>query len=129
MSRRNNIIANLVTELNSICTTVRNYMLLDEINDFPTITLVADIETRTHIGDGYKLATLPIHLRGYVHGENSIVLAENLGRQIETAIQPLPSTLKNNGVEDIHIESIRTDEGLFEPNGFVEMTLIIIYEV
>ena len=137
--RRTQIINALVSDIHTNVTRIlpgnvaRQMVFLNEVNDFPFITMLVEPETRFHYGAGRKLATLVISLRGYVHdgdsGEN-IDLAEDLGMDIESLVlQPFAEAHRDFKVEFAGTQSFRTDEGLMSPYGIADLTITITYEV
>jgi len=137
--RRTQIIEALVSDIHTNVARIlpanvtRQMVFLNEVNDFPFITMLVEPETRFQYGAGRKLATLVISLRGYVHdgdsGEN-IDLAEDLGMDIETAVlQPFAESHRDLGVDLCNCVTFRTDEGLMSPYGVMDQTINIVYEV
>tara|TARA_R110000868_G_scaffold387886_3_gene656606 strand:+ start:2018 stop:2473 length:456 start_codon:yes stop_codon:yes gene_type:complete len=100
------------------------FKYMDEINDFPTICIHANLDNKifnqTNTFGGY----LTVNLRCYVHNEDAIGDCDMLLQNIEEIINSLfePSLF-----EDIRIRSIDSDEGLVTPFGIADMTLEILY--
>jgi|MDSV01.3.fsa_nt_gb hypothetical protein len=134
-TRRTNIVNSYVSKLKTITelggfNVFREYKYLDEVNDFPTITLLPQAEQRIGFGDGRKLARLDIVIRGYVQSEDtSLELAEALGANIESATNEFRFEQQANGVADARVVSFKTDEGLFDPYGIADQQVQILYEV
>ena len=134
-TRRTNIVNSYVEKLKDITdlggfNVFREYKYLNEVNDFPTITLLPQAEQRISFGDGRKLARLDIILRGYVRSEDtSIDLAEALGANVEAATNEFGTENQANGVADARVVSFKTDEGLFDPYGIADQQVQILYEV
>ena len=134
-TRRTNIVNSYVSKLKTITelggfNVFREYKYLDEVNDFPTITLLPQAEQRIGCGDGRKLARLDIVIRGYVQSEDtSLELAEALGANIESATNEFRFEQQANGVADARVVSFKTDEGLFDPYGIADQQVQILYEV
>ena len=92
-TRRTQIVEALVTHLANNTNVLeanitRNYHVLDEVNDFPAITMIPQIEAREHRGGGRKIATLTLQIRGYAFdgdGSEIIGVTENLAEEIEDA--------------------------------------------
>ena len=105
---------------------VRGFKFIDEINDFPYITIQAGVETRNYNTSGIREAELPVTLRFYIRDEKSQDFLENLSQDIEHVIYEIKP---NNDLEikDITIESISSDEGLFTPYGIGEILLTVLY--
>jgi len=102
----------------------------DEINDFPTICVVAGNETREYHPSNFKWGFLNIALKLYVYGENSHELLENLISDVENIIDANENlTIDNGTTTEILITSIVTDEGLLSPYGVGEVNLQVRYQV
>jgi hypothetical protein len=110
----------------------RGYKFIDEINDFPSIYVVAGSETRNYQTTGTTQSQLVISLRGYVYDEEYELINENYGNitsDLEHVIYNLPRTHSDYQILDVIIQSINTDEGLLTPYGIVELQILISYEV
>lgn len=143
-TRRTQIVDALVSDIHTKIARIdsanvkRQMVFLNEVNDFPFVTMMVQPETRFHYGAGRKLATLALSLRGYVFdgdsGEN-IELAENLGIDLETlVINTFAASHCIPGVSDLQVEaaqvsSFRTDEGLMSPYGIADLEVTITYDV
>lgn len=102
----------------------------DEVNDFPTICVVAGNETREYHPSNFKWGFLNIALKLYVYGENSHELLENLISDVENTIDANENlTIDNGTTTEILITSIVTDEGLLSPYGVGEVNLQVRYQV
>ena len=98
MARRTEIINYLVDRLSTISTSNgnltnvsavhRSYKYLEDINDFPTITLGGTPrEDLVEIGDGQILRSLRQSIRAYVMSdEDSLADSENLAVDIEGVV-------------------------------------------
>lgn len=152
MSRRTQIIDFVVTELkringntdsrsaptrsgyeyktNVFNNVFRRLKFLNEINDFPTLCVSAGAEDRLEIGAGVRFGTMGVQIRGYVKSENSLDTAEDLVDDIEFVINTMAIEANNDTFQivDARVESVETDEGLFEPFGVVNIGVIIRYE-
>lgn len=136
-TRRTDILNALVTHLaNNTSALVQNidkqYHVLDEVNDFPAITFLPQGEVRVHRGDGRKLASLTLLIRAYCHDGDSgeiIGVAEELGEEIEDALDLFTPSQRALGVESLDVVSFRTDEGLFAPYGIADLEALLTYEV
>jgi len=152
MSRRTQIIDFLVTELKRIngqqdsrTVPVRNgytYKInvfnnvfrrmkyLNEINDFPTLCVIATGEDRTDIGAGTRFGTFGFEIRGYVKDEATIETEEDLADDIEFVLENLTSvaTAQTREITDVIITSTETDEGLMTPFGVVIINGILRYQ-
>lgn len=110
----------------------RGYKFIDEINDFPSIYIVAGTETRNYQTHGNTQSQLILALRAYIYDEEYELLNEqygNLTSDIEHIIYNLPKTHSHFEILDITIQSINTDEGLLTPYGIVELQILVSYEV
>ena len=110
----------------------RNYHVLGEVNDFPALTMIPRTEVRDHRGAGRKIATFTISMRGYVYdgdGSEIISVAEDLGEEIEDAVETFAASAREFEVEEAVVSSFSTDEGLFAPYGIADLEVSISYEV
>lgn len=105
---------------------IRGFKFLDEINDFPYITVTPGLEVWNYNSQGLVETSLPLNLRIYVKEENPQSALEDLFQDIEHIIYNLPDR-PDLGIQDITIDSSSTDEGLIEPYGMGEILLIIRY--
>ena len=152
MSRRTQIIDFVVTELkringntdsrkaptrsgyeyktNVFNNVFRRLKFLNEINDFPTLCVSAGEEDRVEIGAGVRFGTMGLQIRGYVKAENSLDTAEDLVDDIEFVINTMAIEANNDTFQivDARVDSVETDEGLYEPFGVVNIGVIIRYE-
>jgi len=109
----------------------RDFRYLQEINDFPTICFTTGRLTREHIGDAVVYETFRVNIRGYVMQENSIEACESLAEDIERIVNRLRDVRTSTYAQPIvesRVLSIRTDEGLFEPYGVVDVQAEITYD-
>lgn len=140
MARRTEILNYLVDRLSTISTANgyltnvsavhRSYKYLDDINDFPTITLGGTPrEDLVQIGDGQNLRSLRQSIRAYVMSdEDSLYDSENLARDIEQVVTSYAESSANLSVHRSQVLSIGTDEGLFSPYGIADVEVEIAYE-
>ena len=140
MARRTEILNYLVDRLSTINTSNgyltnvsavhRSYKYLDDINDFPTITLGGTPrEDLVQIGDGQNLRSLRQSIRAYVMSdEDSLYDSENLARDIEQVVTSYAESSANLSVHRSQVLSIGTDEGLFSPYGIADVEIEIAYE-
>jgi len=127
---KRNIIAGIATTLrNAIgCPVFEHFKYLDDINDFPTICLHIETDYKFHleatpnvVGGDFNML-----VRGYVHHEDVVGAQDDLIQKIEEALNALtPATTIQ--IDDIHINSLEHDEGLFEPYGTVTVNVDIAY--
>jgi len=138
MARRTEILNYLVDRLSTINTSNgfltdvsavhRLYKFLDDINDFPTITLGGAGENNDEFGDGQILKTMTQSIRGYVMtDDDSLHDSENLASDIETVVNSYAANAANL-VHEARVVSLSTDEGLLTPYGLAELTIEIDYE-
>ena len=108
----------------------RRLKFLNEINDFPTLCVAAGDEDKVSIGAGVRFGTMGVQIRGYVKSENSLDAAEDLADDIEFVINTMSIESSNATFQivDARVDSIETDEGLFEPFGVVNIGVTISYE-
>lgn len=108
----------------------RFWVYMHEINDWPFIAMLPEGERRQHRGDGRKLASLELLVRGYIYdGDDPQTAAETLARQIEQATDTFTATQRNPQVEEARVTAYRIDEGLFKPYGLCDLSVQILYEV
>jgi hypothetical protein len=103
----------------------------DEINDYPTVSVVSGGETREYLPGDFKWGYLTVNIRIYVNCEDPKTELEGIFSDIEKALDA-NNTLTVNGnhlCTDIRILSISDDEGLLAPVGVGEMVLQIQYTV
>lgn len=105
----------------------------DELQEFPTVCLVAGPESIVHQGAGMKDRYLSVVLRAYVNEEDSIIALEKLLEDIEIIIDRngrlayVDSSGNQGHTRDIIITNIDTDQGALAPLGVGEMTLQVKY--
>ena len=138
MSRRTDILGELTTHLRSAQYTnnplpsngvQRGMKWLDQINDFPYICYHVDSSELVHIGANERFYNMEISLRGYVRGDDSQSLSDQLALDIEDAADSFrDAATSTHSIVDSRIVEVSTDEGLMEPHGIVEMSLSISYQ-
>lgn len=109
----------------------RDFKFLQEINDFPTICFTTGRLTREHIGAGVIYETFRVNIRGYVMSDNSIESCEDLAEDVERVVNRLRDVRTSSFAQPIvesRVLSVRTDEGLFEPYGVVDIAAEITYD-
>lgn len=143
-SRRQSIIDSLVEQLKTIngngafLSNIYNNVsprlkFWDEVEDFPAVHVSAGAETRQYQGGGYKDRFLTVTIRVYVQEENAIFALEKLFEDIETVLESNASITykdqdgKTQGVQQITILSLDTDEGALEPLGVGEIICEVRY--
>jgi len=104
----------------------------DEVQDFPSVYLVAGSETRQYHPADFTWALLNISIKVYVKDESYPQ------EELEDLINDLETVINNNRVlvydvtnnlstTEILIQSITTDEGLLAPYGVGEINLQVRY--
>jgi hypothetical protein len=110
----------------------RGFKTIEEINDFPSIYMVAGSEARTYNTVGTSQSSLALMIRVYTYDEEDKFINEHINdivQDIEHVVYNLPRTYSNLEILDITIVSINTDEGLLTPYGIVELQIQARYEV
>ena len=109
-------------------------LFLDEIEQYPKVCVVAGDESRQYLPDGYKWRFLTLTIRAYVHNEEDAqeelaLLLEDIEKIIDEndALVYDDSVNPNEKTTSMNVESLTTDEGVVEPLGIGEMTIIIRY--
>lgn len=152
MSRRTEIIDFLVSELKRINKTTdsrvgllrspytyksdvgenvfRRFKYLDEINDFPAITMSVVDEDREAIGGGVHFGKVAVNLRGYVKSENALDACDDLADDMEFVIDGVnhTDTAASKEIVDCKVMAVESDQGLFEPYGIAMVDIEIIYQ-
>ena len=128
---KKNIVRGIADQLRSTigCPVFEHFKYLDQINDFPTICLHVETDIHSHVeakpavvGGDFNLI-----VRGYVHSENVVDAEDDLIQQIEDSINSINQIIAIQ-IDDIHINSLEHDEGLFEPYGVVTVNVDIAYK-
>jgi len=152
MSRRTEIIDFLVEELKRINKTTdsrvgllrspytyksdlgenvfRRFKYLEEINDFPAITMTVIDEDREAIGSDVHFGTLAIAFRGYVKSENALDACDDLADDMEFVLDGInhTATAASKEIVDSKVISVESDQGLFEPYGIAIVEAEIMYQ-
>lgn len=149
MSKRNNIVSNIIENLKLIDGEVssfdnsytytqsvfnnvyRGFKFFDSINDFPSIYVLGGVEQRIYNSANLVEGLLPVSIRFFHKSNNTRNEINDLLEDIEHVIYNIPDN-PEQGVEDIIIESMSTDEGLLQNNdgggyGMGELSLIVKY--
>ena len=109
----------------------RHWKYLEEVNDFPTICFMVGAVTRQHVGGDIRYEFFEVNFRGYVHGEDSLNLADDLSEDIDFVVNSFrnKALITNSSLEisDALVLSISTDEGLFDPYGLCDIRSQISY--
>ena len=104
----------------------------DEVQDFPSVYLVAGSETRQYHPADFTWAFMNVSVKVYVRSESEA------HEKLEDLINDLEHVINNNRVlvydttnnlstTEILIQSITTDEGLLAPYGVGEINLQVRY--
>ena len=120
------MIPSLITALSSIAQVHRGYLWLDQINDFPMITFQIDERNLSHISANIRYYLANCTLRAYVKDENSQSASDELAQRIEEVLMGYSD--RSNGVEEVRVTTISTDEGQMNPYGVVDMRFQILYQ-
>lgn len=105
----------------------RKLKFLDEVHSYPSIYLQGLEEFRDYQTYEFTNAALPIVIRCYEKSGSPREDLENLIQDIEHVLNHLPLISPDNGITDILIDEISTDEGLLAPNGIAEIFLTVFY--
>jgi hypothetical protein len=105
----------------------------DEVEEFPAVHLNAGREAREYLTGGVKNRFLTVTLRCYVNEEDAVNALDALLEDVETVLEDnsgMTYTDKlgvSQGIQQITVLSIDTDEGVLEPMGVAEMTAEVRY--
>jgi hypothetical protein len=111
------------------CPVFEQFKWLDQINDFPSICIHIETDYKSHlettpsvVGGDFNMI-----IRGYLHSEDVVAAGDELIQQIEDSLNALTAVTYIQA-DDIHINSLEHDEGLFEPYGTVTVNVDIAYK-
>ncbi len=143
MSKRSSIINALVEKLKEIDGTgsyntnlsgnaYPKLKFWDEVNDFPSLYLVAGSEYREYLPGNFTWAFASISIKVYVRGE------DDPQSELELLLEDIEKCVNNNRVlvydkengyetTEILVQSIITDEGLLHPYAVGEINLQVRY--
>lgn len=104
----------------------------DEVNDFPSIYIVAGTETREYLPSNFIWGFLNVSIKVYVKNEDDAQQdLELLLADIETCIDAnrvlVYDTTSGSETTEILVQSIVTDEGLLVPYGVGEINVQVRY--
>ena len=105
----------------------------DEVDEFPAVHINAGGETREYLTGGVKNRFLNITLRCYVNEEDAVNALDALLEDVETVLEDnaaMSYTDKlgvSQGIQQITVLSIDTDEGVLAPLGIGEMIIEVRY--
>lgn len=110
------------------CPVFEHFKYLDDINDFPTLCLHIETDYKSHVEASPNVVggDFNMYIRGYVHSEDVVGAGDDLIQRIEEAIDSI-TAVNAIQIDDIHINSLEHDEGLFEPYGTVTINVDIAY--
>ena len=107
---------------------------LDEIEQYPKVCVVAGDEEREYQPGGFKWRFLQVTIRAYVHNEEDAqeelaLLLEDIEKIIDEndALVYDDSVSPNEATTSMTIETLTTDEGVVQPLGIGEMSIIVRY--
>jgi len=101
---------------------------LDEIYDFPTISIYVEDEERSYIGSGITQGDITLTIYAYTKGHNSQTDNNNLLEDIEHIIDEFSSQHTDLSVVDSKILQVRPDNALLAPYGGGSVTVLITYQ-
>ena len=105
----------------------------DEVEEFPAVHINAGGETREYLTGGIKNRFLTITLRCYVNEEDAVNALDALLEDVETVLEDNSSMTYTDklgvsqGIQQITVLSIDTDEGVLAPLGIGEMIIEVRY--
>lgn len=110
------------------CPVFEHFKYLDDINDFPTLCLHIETDYKSHVEASPNVVggDFNMYIRGYVHSEDVVGAGDDLIQRIEEVIDSI-TAVNAIQIDDIHINSLEHDEGLFEPYGTVTVNVDIAY--
>ena len=106
-------------------------IFLDEVNDYPTISIFSAGESREYLPGDFKWGFLTIEIRIYVQDEFADDRLEEMFDDIERILDDNNTLVIDNEAlcTDIRILSLTDDEGLLNPLGVGEISLQVQYPV
>jgi hypothetical protein len=137
-TKRQQIVSEIVTNLKTIDGTTPwlsnlwnnvfdKLIFWDEVNDFPTVSVVSGDESREYLPGNFKWAYLTVNIRIYVKADDPKTELENIFGDIESVID---DTNELGGLcVDTRILSLTDDEGLLAPLGVGEIILQVQYSI
>lgn len=106
----------------------RGFKFIDEINDFPSLYIVSEIEYRIYNTALFTEAVVESVIRCYLHDEDAAVTINGLVQDIEHIIYSIPAHPELK-LQDITMSNIITDKGLLHPYGMAEIFLNSRFEI
>lgn len=120
-----------VSDIGQNCFTSMRFW--DELNDFPSVCVVAGTETRQYLPGDFQWGFLGVSIKLYVKtGDDPAVPLERLISDVELAIKKctnMPYGISTKRTTDARVSSIVTDEGLLKPYGIGEVNISVQYQV
>lgn len=105
----------------------------DEIEDYPTICVVAGYETREYLPSNFRWGFINISIKIYVENEQPSSILENIIADIEYVLAANEQVNYDSGdgeqTVELLITSIQTDEGVLAPLGVGEINVQARYQV
>lgn len=110
------------------CPVFEHFKWMSEINDFPTLCIHIETDYKSHVEASPNVVggDFNMYIRGYVRSEDVVSAGDELIQRIETVIDSI-NAVNAIQIDDIHINSLEHDEGLFEPFGIVTVNVDISY--
>ena len=105
----------------------------DEIEEYPSVHVSSGIEYRDYQGGGYKDRYLSISIKIYIREENAPLALDKVIEDIETVLEDnsrlvyYDKTGSQQCTHQISISTIETDEGILEPNGMADISILVHY--
>jgi hypothetical protein len=105
----------------------------DEVDEFPAVHVNAGGETREYLTGSVKNRFLTITLRCYVNQEDAVNALDALLEDVETVLEDNSNMTYTDklgatqGIQQITVLSIDTDEGVLEPMGVAELVAEVRY--
>ena len=105
----------------------------DEVTEFPAVHISAGREAREYLTGGVKNRFLTVTLRCYVNEEDAVNALDALLEDVETVLEDNADMTytdklgKSQGIQQISVLSIDTDEGVLEPMGVAEIVAEVRY--
>lgn len=106
---------------------------VSDINDFPSVSVIAGSETREYQTGHYRDRYLNFKIVIFANEENPLTTLDGILEDIEAVLEDngqLPYTDRSGQTQrtlDITVLSISTDEGALEPLAIGEMSILVHY--
>ena len=106
------------------------FRYLENINDFPTVSLFQTSSEQRHPkGGGEVYATASFMIRCYFMASENQEQADDFIEDLQYSINSFKYTQSNQDLVDLKIQAVSSDEKTLEPYGIVEITLILAYRL